>query len=52
MTTKTIQQDIKLVYPLLKRKERILIWKKVKGMWKNRKPDPIRELKKMREEWR
>jgi hypothetical protein len=31
--------------------ERLRIWKKVQGMWKNRKPDPIKELKKMRKEW-
>ena len=37
-------------YPLLSKKERLLIWKKVKGMWKNRKPEPIQELKKIRKE--
>ena len=31
--------------------ERAHILHAVKGMWKNRKPDPIRELKKMRTEW-
>ncbi len=31
--------------------ERARILHSVKGMWKNRKPDPIRELKKMRAEW-
>lgn len=31
--------------------ERARILQRVKGMWKNRKPDPIRELKKMRAEW-
>ena len=31
--------------------ERGKIWEKARGMWKNRKPDPIKELKKMRKEW-
>ncbi|MDP3740798.1 MAG: hypothetical protein Q8R08_00545 [bacterium] len=37
-------------YPLITGKERLLIWKKVIGMWKDRKPDPIKELQKMRRE--
>ncbi|MBU2578617.1 hypothetical protein KKA09_00655 [Patescibacteria group bacterium] len=40
------------LYSLLEQKGRFLIWKKVKGMWKNRKPEPIKELKKMRQEWK
>lgn len=32
-------------------KERLAIWEKARGMWKSRKPDPIRELAKMRKEW-
>ncbi len=39
------------IYPLISPKERRVIWEKVKGMWKNRKPDPIKELEKMRKEW-
>lgn len=39
------------VYPLISPKERLLVWERIKGMWKNRKPDPIKELKKMRREW-
>lgn len=31
--------------------DRLRIWQKVAGMWKNKKPDPIKELKKMRNEW-
>ena len=27
--------------------ERGKIWEKARGMWKNRKPDPIKELNKM-----
>jgi len=26
------------------------IWEKTRGMWKNRKPDPIKEHKKIRKE--
>ena len=50
MRTKTLPQT-KPIYPFLKQKERILIWRKVKGIWKNRKPDPLKELIKMRKEW-
>jgi len=32
-------------------KNRISIWEKAKGMWKNKRPDPIRELEKKRNEW-
>jgi len=39
------------IYPLISPKERLLIWEKAKGMWKKRKPDPIKELEKMRKEW-
>lgn len=39
------------LYPLLSSKDRLMIWEKVRGMWKNRKPDPIKELAKMRKEW-
>ena len=30
---------------------RVEVWRRTQGMWKNRKPDPITELNKMREEW-
>ncbi|OGZ53988.1 MAG: hypothetical protein A3H64_03920 [Candidatus Ryanbacteria bacterium RIFCSPLOWO2_02_FULL_45_11c] len=36
---------------LLRGKERLSVWQKARGMWKNRKPDSIKELKKIREEW-
>lgn len=39
------------LYPLLIARDRFSVWEKVRGMWKNRKPEPIRELKKMRREW-
>ena len=31
--------------------DRGTIWEKARGMWKNRKPDPIKELQKLRKEW-
>jgi hypothetical protein len=36
---------------LLKGEDRLKAWQKVRGLWKNRKPDPIKELEKMRAEW-
>jgi hypothetical protein len=39
------------VYPLITPKERLAVWEKVRGAWKKRSPDPVRELRKMREEW-
>lgn len=39
------------IHPLISPKERAAIVKRVQGMWKNRKPDPIKELRKMRREW-
>jgi len=35
----------------VKTPDRAAIWSRARGMWKNRKPDPIEELNKMREEW-
>ena len=46
-----IEPKIKYPYPLLNPKERILIWRKIEGMWRNRKPEPAKELKKVRKEW-
>lgn len=51
MQTKTLQQNTKLIYPLIKQQERILIWKKIKGMWANHLQNPIDELNKIRNEW-
>lgn len=56
MATKTLAKKLntksKSPYPLvITGKERLAIWESVRGMWKNRKPDPIKELKKMRKEW-
>ena len=37
--------------PLIDPKKRIVITKKVKGIWKERKPEPIKELNRIRKEW-
>ena len=31
--------------------ERGKIWEKAQGMWKDRKPDPVKEHRKIRKEW-
>jgi hypothetical protein len=31
--------------------DRGTVWAKARGMWKNRKPDPIKEWQKLRKEW-
>lgn len=36
---------------ILKPRQRLLLWTAIRGMWKNKKPDPIKELNKMRREW-
>jgi len=38
-------------YPLVTPKERLAIWEKARGLWKHRDPDPVGELKKIRQEW-
>jgi hypothetical protein len=32
-------------------RERVAIWERVRGLWKNKVPDPIKELRKIRKEW-
>lgn len=46
LTRKTL-----LKYPIPTIKERSLIWERMRGMWKTKTPEPIKELKKMRGEW-
>jgi len=36
---------------LLGKKGRLSVWRKIKGLWKNKKKDPIVELRRMRKEW-
>jgi hypothetical protein len=40
--------------PFLMPAERLKLWQRFKGMWKNRTPDlpdPVEELEKVRKEW-
>jgi hypothetical protein len=30
---------------------RLAMWRKLRGMWKDRQPNPIEELEKIRAEW-
>lgn len=39
------------LYPLMTAEERLRLLRGIRGMWKNRKPDPIRKLKKIRKGW-
>ncbi len=50
MAPKTLVKKASM-YPLMIPRERLSIWEKARGMWKRRKPDPEKELKKMRKEW-
>jgi hypothetical protein len=34
-----------------KGRERLEALEKIRGIWKDRKPDPIKELEEMRKEW-
>jgi hypothetical protein len=47
----TTPQDTLTSSPLLTPEERLKLWQRFKGMWKDRVPDPIEELEKMRSEW-
>jgi len=52
MTKMTIEKKLtNYIYPLMTLRSRLLLLKNIKGIWKNRKPDPIKELAKMRREW-
>lgn len=46
-----VESKIRNLYPLLNPKERILIWRKVEGIWKSKNPEPAKELRKIRKEW-
>lgn len=55
MPTKTVQAEKinnQHLFPLpTTGKERLRVWQKAAGIWKNKKRDPIKELVKMREGW-
>ncbi len=46
----TIKERQKKLRILADPTERVLIWRKAKGLWEKKKQDPIRELKKIRKE--
>jgi hypothetical protein len=37
--------------PLLTPEKRLKLWQRFNGMWKNRTPDLVEELEKVRKEW-
>jgi hypothetical protein len=47
----TTPQDTMTSSPLLAPEERLKLWQRFKGMWKDRTPDPIEALDKMLKEW-
>jgi hypothetical protein len=47
----TTPRDTPSTSPLLTPEERLKLWQRFKGMWKNRPPHSIEELEKMRKEW-
>ena len=52
MNKKTITRKSAIISPhLMTGQERLLLLRNIRGMWKNRKPDPIKELEKIRREW-
>jgi len=52
MNKKTIIRKSSIISPLLlSGQERLLLLRNIRGMWKHRKLDPIKELEKMRREW-
>jgi ABC-type multidrug transport system ATPase subunit len=48
VTTKTQAQNI---YPLMTVEERLRLLRQIRGIWKDRKPDPIEELNEIRKGW-
>ena len=48
--TTEAKQKLRAVPLIKKGKERLKVWERAEGMWEHRKPDPIKELDKMRKE--
>jgi hypothetical protein len=42
---------VKTIAQIKKLKKEKDIWLEVLGMWKNKKPDPLKYLKNLRKEW-
>jgi hypothetical protein len=39
------------LHPFLTPEERLAVWRKLRGMWKGRAPNPAKAFKKIREDW-
>ncbi len=37
--------------PLLEPEERLKLWRRFKGIWESRVPDPVEDLRNIRNEW-
>jgi len=52
MDKKTITRKSATISPhLMTGQERLLLLRNIRGIWKNRKLDPIKESEKIRSEW-
>ncbi|MBI3420735.1 MAG: hypothetical protein HY006_01605 [Candidatus Sungbacteria bacterium] len=52
MEKETVTKKPSSLYPaILTGAERLVALRRIRGMWKDRKPDPVKELEKMRREW-
>lgn len=51
MAEKMMRKPMKGYQLPLNATERLLALRSIRGMWSGRKPDPAKELQKMREEW-
>ena len=47
---KTLEKELQVA--IGNNQKRLIILRELKGLWKNRKPDPIKELIKIRKEWK
>ena len=50
-TTPVPIKEKTLLAPLQTKRDILAIWGAAQGMWKKKKPDPVRWHKKMRKEW-
>jgi hypothetical protein len=50
-TKRKTTKPLSSAYQLLRGQGRLSVWEKARGMWRNRKPDPIKELQEIRKGW-
>ncbi len=48
---RTIAKKVSRTLPILDGETRLTALRQIRGMWKNRTPDPIKEFSKIRREW-